>query len=158
MIKTSLAVMFTCLGLCSCLTTGNTTVTDREQEGQPTQQIEEMAQQPAETTENALETPGPGAPPKGGGPGVFGGRYAQVGRRDTDAGCTVMHGVVAERTNILARGVHGQQCVIYMGEYFSHFHKTTSFVVDGFSIPQKRARYQSPGASSSGVYSKISPG
>ena len=59
MIKTSLAVMFICLGLCSCLTTGNTTVTDREQEGQPTQQIEEMDQQPAETTEKAVEPPAP---------------------------------------------------------------------------------------------------
>ncbi|MBO5123662.1 MAG: hypothetical protein J6C11_00895, partial [Spirochaetaceae bacterium] len=59
MIKTSLAVIFICLGLCSCLTTGNTTVTDRKQEGQTTQQIEKMVQQPAETTEKAVETPAP---------------------------------------------------------------------------------------------------
>ena len=85
-------------------------------------------------------------------------RKAHIGRRDADAGRPVMHGVVAERTNVLTRGVHSQQRVIYMGEYFLQFHKTTSFVFDGFSIPQKRARYQSPGASSSGVYSKISPG
>lgn len=63
MIKTSLAVMFICLGLCSCLTTGNTTVTDRKQEGETTQQIEEMDQQPAETTEKAVEPPAP-APQK----------------------------------------------------------------------------------------------